>query len=66
MAKKGLAYLQNKFAQMIFDVGLVVEGRSDDELPEQLLGASRFYGLDYERAVPWSPPDSVSINNVGR
>ena len=47
---------------MIFDVGFVAEGRADEELPEQLLGASRFYRLDYDLATPWTRPPQAAAN----
>jgi hypothetical protein len=51
LAKKGLNYLQGKFSQMIFDIGFVIEGRADEELPEQVLGVTRFSRLDYMAPV---------------
>ena len=58
LARKGLNYLQGKFSQMIFDVGFVIEGRGEEELPEQILGAARLIRLDYNKAVELCPVSS--------
>ena len=52
LARKGLAALKARFAQMVLDVAFLVEGRGDEELPEQLLGCARLHRLDYEKAAP--------------
>lgn len=51
LAKKGLATLRGRFAQMVLDVAFLVEGRGDEELPEQLLGCARLHRLVYEKAA---------------
>ncbi len=53
LARKGLAALKPRFAQMVLDVAFLVEGRGDEELPEQLLGCARLHRLGYEEAAPY-------------
>lgn len=38
--------------EVSFLMGFLIEGRSDDELPEVLLGCCRFNRIDLKRAVP--------------
>ncbi len=51
LAKKGLRFLQGTFASMVLDVAFLVEGRGEEELPEQLLGVARLNHLDYAKAA---------------
>ncbi|EWM28001.1 protein of unknown function DUF1336 [Nannochloropsis gaditana] len=51
VARKGFRYLQKRFSKMILDIAFLVEGREEDELPEQILGAARLNNVDYEAAV---------------
>ena len=39
LAKKGFAALLSRFKELRLDIGFNIEGRSDDELPECLLGS---------------------------
>jgi len=49
LARKGLNYIENKFETFILNVGLTIEGREDDELPEALIGGVRMIQLDTKR-----------------
>eukprot|EP00455_Lapot_gusevi_P046658 TRINITY_DN6178_c0_g3_i2.p1 TRINITY_DN6178_c0_g3~~TRINITY_DN6178_c0_g3_i2.p1 ORF type:complete len:345 (-),score=141.39 TRINITY_DN6178_c0_g3_i2:49-1047(-) len=46
MAKLGLAGVRQALQTVIFDFAFVVEGYTNDELPEQILGAARLVKLD--------------------
>mmetsp|Transcript_7886 Transcript_7886/g.14640 ORF Transcript_7886/g.14640 Transcript_7886/m.14640 type:complete len:750 (+) Transcript_7886:152-2401(+) len=51
LARKGLHALSPKFPDFIFNVGFTIEARSDEEMPEVLLGGCRIMNLDPDRAV---------------
>ena len=46
LTKKGLNYLLPNFDKYDFHAAMTIEGRSDDELPEQTLCATRIRGVD--------------------
>lgn len=46
IAKKCLHSLKPKFPTFVLNMGFTIEGRSDDELPEVLLGGCRLMNLD--------------------
>jgi len=46
LTKKGVNYLFPRFGEFDFHAALTMEGREDDELPEQTLLATRIRGLD--------------------
>lgn len=46
VARSMLCHLRRQLLQADIQVGLLIQGCVDDELPEQLLGAVRFRGLD--------------------
>ena len=49
-AKRGLYHLQEKFKDMICEVGFTIEGRDDSELPEVMLGIAKLNRLDVKKA----------------
>ena len=49
LTKKGIHHLFPRFAEYDFHAALTIEGRSDAELPEQTLLATRLRGLDLEK-----------------
>ncbi len=51
VARKGLFYLQDKFAGMRLNVGFTIEGRSDEELPEVILGCCTLDGMDSNKVA---------------
>lgn len=50
-----LAVVKTYVSSVSIDLGFVVEGVAEDELPERLLGALRFHSLDVANA-PYLPP----------
>ena len=46
VTKKGIHHLLPGFAKYDFHAALTIEGRADEELPEQTLLATRIHGLD--------------------
>eukprot|EP01006_Ploeotia_vitrea_P049675 TRINITY_DN67365_c8_g2_i1.p2 TRINITY_DN67365_c8_g2~~TRINITY_DN67365_c8_g2_i1.p2 ORF type:complete len:107 (-),score=53.27 TRINITY_DN67365_c8_g2_i1:63-383(-) len=55
--KSAYTFLQGKLQAMVCDCGLVIEARSEDEMPEQVLGALTLTCLTPENAPEWQPPD---------
>lgn len=51
LARKSLHSLKDKFRDTRCQIGMVIEGRTDDELPEQLLGCYRLLFLDIQEAL---------------
>jgi hypothetical protein len=51
LARKGLHTLIPYFQDFIFNVGFTIEARSDEEMPEVLLGGCRIMNLDPEKAA---------------
>ena len=54
LAKQGLGYLLSGCSKCDLDVGYVIEGQSDDELPEVLLGAARLTRIELGKCLQWS------------
>ena len=50
-ARAGLQTIFGKFCEMEMAVGFVLEGRSDEELPEVMLGAAQLNRCDWDSAV---------------
>jgi hypothetical protein len=53
MARSGLQSIFRDFQDFILSVGFTVESRSDEELPECILGCFDLNHVDYNAAVPW-------------
>ena len=51
MSKRGLVSVIPRIKDMTMDMGFVIEGREEDELPERLLGACRVKELDPSAAL---------------
>lgn len=49
-AKRGLYHLQEKFKDIVFEIGFIIEGRDDVELPEVMLAVAQFNYIDVKRA----------------
>lgn len=52
LARVGLNEMNKLFQYMLIDVGFVLEGHSDDELPEKMLSCFRFHRVDLNKASP--------------
>jgi len=53
LAKQGLGFLFSNSKKADLDVGFVIEGKDNDELPEVLLGSARLTKLDLTSAHIW-------------
>mmetsp|Transcript_17637 Transcript_17637/g.23538 ORF Transcript_17637/g.23538 Transcript_17637/m.23538 type:complete len:371 (-) Transcript_17637:351-1463(-) len=51
IARKGLVTLLPHFPRFVVNVGFTIEGRSDEDLPEVLLGGCRMIRIDPSKAV---------------
>ncbi|RHY98004.1 hypothetical protein DYB35_002554 [Aphanomyces astaci] len=51
VARTGIHALVDKTAGMLIDVAFVLQGESDDELPEQVLGVCRLVRVDLSKAA---------------
>ena len=51
LARKSLHSLRDKLSDAKCQIGMLVEGRTDEELPEQLLGCFRLHFLDINEAL---------------
>jgi len=54
VARKALGVLANKFPSMKFNIGFIIESRSDDEMPECLLGCGSLNQPNKEVSAHWS------------
>ena len=52
IARKALHTLQPKFSRMVLNIGFVIEGRDDDELPECMLGVAKVIHMDPGERAP--------------
>ena len=48
-ARRGLSYVKDTIESAIFDIGVVIEGETNDELPEQILACCRVSKMGQER-----------------
>ena len=53
MARLGLSGVRERIKDVVFDFGFVIEGHSDFELPENMLGAVRLSKMDLSLAKPF-------------
>jgi hypothetical protein len=56
IARKGVHTYRHHLDKMIFDSGFVLQGGVGEELPEQILAATRVHRLDFAKArpAPWA------------
>ena len=53
LAKQGLGYLLSGVSKTDLDVGFVIEGQLDEELPEVILGAARLTKVNLAECFEW-------------
>jgi len=53
-ARQGLSYVKNTIQTAIYDIGFVIEGHTNDQLPEQILSCCRIskMGVDHAKTFP--------------
>ncbi|ETO17286.1 hypothetical protein RFI_20039, partial [Reticulomyxa filosa] len=59
-ARKGLSYIKDLIDNMVYDIGFVIEGHSDDELPERILCCARISRIGIKQASSF-PLELVEI-----
>jgi hypothetical protein len=52
LARRGFYSMMSSMAKVVLDIGVVLEGKSDDELPENMLGCIRYSMVDLDKQ-PW-------------
>lgn len=52
IARRGIYLLLDKTSKLVIDIAIVLQGESEDELPEQILGCCRLDHIDANRAMP--------------
>ena len=60
-ARLGFHSCLSTFTKALIDVGFVIEGRSDEELPEVILGCGRICYPDAQHCEPWPPIERQPI-----
>eukprot|EP00613_Pedinella_sp_CCMP2098_P020007 CAMPEP_0171688532 /NCGR_PEP_ID=MMETSP0991-20121206/3945_1 /TAXON_ID=483369 /ORGANISM="non described non described, Strain CCMP2098" /LENGTH=869 /DNA_ID=CAMNT_0012276479 /DNA_START=34 /DNA_END=2643 /DNA_ORIENTATION=+ len=65
LAKQGLGYLMSGLDKTDLDVGFVIEGSSDEELPEVLLGSARLTKLKLDQVISWPEKQAPPSNGNG-
>lgn len=51
IARRGIHLLLDKTSKLVIDIGFVLQGETDDELPEQILGCCRLDHADVQHAM---------------
>jgi len=58
MARRGLSLVMEKVPQMQLQCGFIVQGESEEELPERILASTNVHWLDLKSATPVSIPST--------
>lgn len=51
VARRGIHLLLNKTASLVIDIAFVLQGETEEELPERVIGCCRLNGIDIDRAL---------------
>jgi hypothetical protein len=63
-AARGILSLARTYTQVLtIDLGFVIQGNSDDELPEQMLVGCRLHGIDPMSAPPLPPSKDMFMHS---
>ncbi|CAD7696376.1 unnamed protein product [Ostreobium quekettii] len=54
LARRAFASFTPRLAGLVFENALLIQGNSEEELPEMLLGVARLHRIDFTRARPFS------------
>merc|ERR1719464_2530368 len=52
-ARQGLSYVKGQLQTAIYDLGMTIEGHSNDQLPEQILACCRVSKMGFDSAEPF-------------
>merc|ERR1712038_2061119 len=52
-ARQGLNYVKSTLQTAVYDLGMTIEGHSNDELPEQILACCRVSKMGFDSAEPF-------------
>uniref|UniRef100_A0A7R9ZJE0 Protein ENHANCED DISEASE RESISTANCE 2 C-terminal domain-containing protein n=1 Tax=Craspedostauros australis TaxID=1486917 RepID=A0A7R9ZJE0_9STRA len=64
-AARGILSVARAYTQVLtLDLGFVVQGNTDDELPEQMLVGTRLHGIDPISAPPFPPSKDVFFRSA--
>lgn len=55
IARKGIHLLLDKTSKLVIDISFVLQGETEEELPEQILGCCRLDSVDVAQAMQLPP-----------
>jgi hypothetical protein len=62
-AARGILSCVRSYTQMLtIDLGFVIQGNQEDELPEQMLVGARLHGIDPLNAPPYPPSPEMFMH----
>lgn len=65
-ARSGLWSIKDIISELIFDLGFVIEGHPDEELPEQILCCARIARIKVEEMVKPFPYETPPVDEKGK
>ena len=64
-AARGILSVARSYTNVLtLDLGFVIQGNSDDELPEQMLVGARLHGIDPMTAPPFPPSKDMFVPTI--